>query len=90
MATITTNGNTRLATSGSRSIIRVFGTFASASLILGYLDSAGSVRAFSTGNPAKTADGEWDVTHGQDEDVYIMTSSATGSTSITAEISKVY
>ena len=86
---ITANGNTPLTNNGCTGnglIIKVWGTFASASLTLGFKTPAGTVQAYSTDNTAKTAAGEWTLTCGHGEEPYIITASATGSTAIDWEV----
>lgn len=83
---ITGNGNTPLTgpegVNGSGLKIKAWGTFASASLTLGFLAPDNTVQPYGTDNTAKTAAGEWTLACGRGERPYIITASATGSTSI--------
>lgn len=86
--TITANGNTPLTNGGVKGnglLIKVWGTFASASLTLGFKAPDGTIQPYAVDNTAKTAATEWTLTCGHGEEPYIITASATGSTSINWE-----
>lgn len=83
---ITADGNHKLKTKGAVSSIKAYGTFGGGSLTLGFKDSVdGTIRAYAENNTAKTAAGEWEISHGTGVDVYVICSGAT-TPSITVDL----
>jgi hypothetical protein len=79
---ITANDNYELKTSirTNKTLIYVSGTMGAATATVTYKDSAGAHQAFSNGT--LTTGEEYEVTHGQYQEIYLTVVSADGSTAI--------